>query len=67
MPQYISTTKKYMRDPALRCRPAMPGDNKEIAAKRRAYEKEYCRVTLYLVLENTSWNDVFLYCKNWNV
>jgi len=39
MPQYISTTKKYMRDPALRCRPAMPGDNKEIAAKRRAYEK----------------------------
>ena len=39
MPQYISTTKKYMRDPALRCRPAMPGDDKEIAAKRRAYEK----------------------------
>ena len=39
MPQYISTTKKYMRDPALRCRPAMPGDDKKIAAKRRAYEK----------------------------
>ena len=39
MPQYVSTTKKYIRDPALRCRPAMYGDDMKVVTARRAYEK----------------------------
>ena len=39
MPKYIRTTKKYICDPALRCRPPTFGDNKKIATDRRAYEQ----------------------------
>ena len=40
MPTYVRTTKKYICDPRLRCRPPTFDDDKEIVfTKRRAYEK----------------------------
>ena len=39
MPKYIRTTKKYICDPAIRCRPPTFGDDKKIATDRRAYEQ----------------------------
>jgi hypothetical protein len=58
----MSNTKKFIRDPALRCLPPILGDKKGITAARRKYENSsVARATLYLVLEKSSWNDILVH------